>query len=398
MNKRLRLILTILFALVFVGSLGGFLWNELDRQRGQEAYNEAQDLAEMPDFSALPPPTLDPLPEDGENVEEEEGEEEPKPAYVDPYAELLRNMDFSALREINPDVLGWILVPGTNISYPLLQGRDNDQYLRHTWRGNYSVVGSIFLECNNSPGLSDFNTIVYGHRMRNGSMFGSLKYFKNLSYWKSHPCVYITDDNGSHKYNIFAAYEASVSSTTYRLSFPNDAAKQEYIDWGLSQSVIDTGLVPTVSDQILTLSTCTGQGHANRWVVQAYKPGPVRPEEAVPPSAPVEGAPSPEETGQPDPSQPEETVPPSVPVEDAPSPEETGQPDLSQPAETASPSASVEGAPSLEETGEPDPSQPEETASPSAPVEDATSPEEAGQTGGGALSGESPPDGENPAG
>ncbi|WP_297871794.1 class B sortase [uncultured Oscillibacter sp.] len=288
MNKRLRKILTIVFALIFVGSLCGLLWNELDRQKGKEAYEEAETLVGEPDFSALPPPTLDPLPQ----PEEDPDSEEPAPVYVDPYADLLRNMDFSALREINSDVLGWLLVPGTNISYPLLQGRDNDQYLRHTWKKNYSVVGSIFLESTNRKDLSDFNTIVYGHRMRNGTMFGSLKYYKNLSYWKSHPCVYITDDNGSHKYSIFAAYEVSTSGLTYRLSFPGDQSKQEFIDFCLSQSVIDTGLVPTVNDQILTLSTCTGQGHATRWVVQAYQAGPP-PEE-----------PEPEPTPEPEPEPP----------------------------------------------------------------------------------------------
>lgn len=274
MSRRTRKILIVVFALVFVGSLCGFIWNELDRQKGKEAYDEAEELVGEPDFSALPPPTLDPLPES-------EAPEEPAEVYVDPYADLLRNMDFSALQEVNPDVLGWLLIPGTNISYPLLQGVDNDQYLRHTWKGNYSVVGSIFLESTNHKDLSDFNTIVYGHRMRNGSMFGSLKYFNSLSYWKSHPCVYITDDNGSHKYNIFAAYEVSVSGLTYRISFSGDSSKQEFIDYCLEQSVIDTGLVPTVNDQILTLSTCTGQGHATRWVVQAYKAGPAPAESEV---------------------------------------------------------------------------------------------------------------------
>ena len=116
MNKRLRKILTIVFALIFVGSLCGLLWNELDQQKGKEAYEEAETLVGEPDFSALPPPTLDPLPQ----PEEAPDSEEPAPVYVDPYADLLRNMDFSALREINSDVLGWLLVPGTNISYPLL--------------------------------------------------------------------------------------------------------------------------------------------------------------------------------------------------------------------------------------------------------------------------------------
>ena len=81
--------------------------------------------------------------------------------------------------------------------------------------------------------------------------------------------MYITDDNGSHKYEIFAAYEVSTTGTTYQLGFSGDASKQAFIDYCLAQSVIDTGITPTVYDRVLTLSTCTGNGHATRWVDQA---------------------------------------------------------------------------------------------------------------------------------
>lgn len=286
-NRRLRAILITVLAVVFVGSLSVLLWTQLDQKKGEEVYFEAETLVGEPDFTALPPPTLEPLPEVPDD-------EEAEPVYVDPYADILKAMDFSALQEINPDVLGWFLVPGTNISYPLLQGRDNNQYLRHNWKGGYSRMGSIFIEEQNSGDLSDFNTIIYGHRMRNETMFGKLKYYNKLSYWNSHPCVYITDHNGTHKYNIFAAYEVSVSGLTYRLSFSGTQAKQEYIDWCLAQSVIDTGLIPTVNDKILTLSTCSGDTtYATRWIVQAYQPGPVPsdPEENTPSAAPAPSAP-----------------------------------------------------------------------------------------------------------
>jgi sortase B len=104
-------------------------------------------------------------------------------------------------------------------------------------------------------------------------MFASLKYYKQQSYWAQHPRVYITDDNGAHCYEIFAAYEISTAGDTYKLSFPTNQSKQAYIDYCLEKSVIDTGLTPTVYDKILTLSTCTGNGHATRWVVQALLRG-----------------------------------------------------------------------------------------------------------------------------
>lgn len=271
MRSNIRKLLIAVLALVLCVSAVMLIRQTLQYREGEAEYAEAEALVELPDLSQLEPaPALEPEPEETEEPEE-------KPVYIDPYAGALAAMDFTALREVNSDVLGWILIPGTVISYPLLQGDDNSYYLNHTWKKWTNVVGSIFLECQNSPGLSDFNTVVYGHRMNNGSMFASLKYYKQQSYWAQHPKVYITDDNGAHCYEIFAAYEISTAGDTYKLSFPTDQSKQAYIDYCLEKSVIDTGLTPTVYDKILTLSTCTGNGHATRWVVQALLRGEVPP-------------------------------------------------------------------------------------------------------------------------
>ena len=272
MRPNIRKLLIAVLALVLCVSAVMLIRQTLQYREGEAEYAEAEALVELPDLSQLEPaPAPEPEPEETEEPEEE------KPVYIDPYAGALAAMDFTALREVNSDVLGWILIPGTVISYPLLQGDDNSYYLNHTWKKWTNVVGSIFLECQNSPDLSDFNTVVYGHRMNNGSMFASLKYYKQQSYWAQHPKVYITDDNGAHCYEIFAAYEISTAGDTYKLSFPTDQSKQAYIDYCLEKSVIDTGLTPTVYDKILTLSTCTGNGHATRWVVQALLRGEVPP-------------------------------------------------------------------------------------------------------------------------
>lgn len=292
--KKLRLLLTAALVLVLAVSVGMLIRQNIQYREGEEAYAEAEALVELPDLSQLPQP--EPVPEETVPSEEEMAPEE-QPVYVDPYADALRNMDFSALREVNSDVLGWILIPNTAVSYPVVQGTDNDYYLNHTWKKWTSVVGSIFLECQNSRDLSDFNTIIYGHRMNNGSMFASLKNYKKQSWWSDHPCVYITDDSGSHKYEIFAAYEVSTEGETYRLGFRSDQEKQAFIDYCLAQSVIDTGVVPRTYDRILTLSTCTGQGHATRWVVQAVLRGEApqvaeAPLEELPPEEAEEKAPS----------------------------------------------------------------------------------------------------------
>lgn len=332
MKRKLRRGLMVLLALIFVGSLGMVIYRTMEYKEGEEIYAEAAELVQLPDLSDLPDPVLE---------ETEETEETDAPVYVDPYADALRNMDFAALREVNSDVLGWILIPNTVISYPLVQGDDNQYYLKHTWKKWTSAVGAIFLEYQNSPDFSDFNTIIYGHRMNNGSMFASLKNYKKQSYWAAHPYVYITDDNGSHKYEIFAAYEVSTAGTTYQIGFSGDASKQAFLDYCLGQSVIDTGITPTVHDKILTLSTCTGNGHATRWVVQARLKG-VAPSDSAAEAAGSQEETTPPEESAPVETTPEETVPSTEPPQTPTQPQDQGVGEA--PSAAVDPQAPVNGA------------------------------------------------------
>lgn len=180
-------------------------------------------------------------------------------------------MDFAALRAVNSEVQGWLWIPGSAVSYPLLQGTDNAYYLSHTWDGAYSTVGAIFLDAACAPDLSGAHTIIYGHNMRDGSMFASLLRYRRQSYWASHPSITLVNDAGMQQYMVFAAYEAAVAGDTYCVTFADDAEKMDYLRCCLDSSVIQCGLEPDVSAQILTLSTCTGRGYQTRWVVQAVR-------------------------------------------------------------------------------------------------------------------------------
>lgn len=324
LNKKARIALLIVLAVIFAGSAGMYLYQLFQYREGSEIYDEAEALAGLPDLSDLPLPSLPDSPDTSAPSDSSQASE-PEVVYVDPYADALRNMDFTALREVNDDVLGWILIPGTNLSYPVVQGGDNSYYLNHTWKKTRNSVGAIFLEHTNSRDLSDFNTIIYGHRMNDRSMFGILKHYQDLSYWSDHPCIYITDDYGSHTYEVFAAYEVSVEGDTYRLGFSSDASKQSFIDFCLEQSVIDTGVVPRVYDRILTLSTCTGSGHATRWVVQAVLRG----------EAPADDAAQEEEPGTDTETPPAEETPPTAGTEEpaGDTSQTSEQPDPSQPSQ-----------------------------------------------------------------
>ena len=186
----------------------------------------------------------------------------------------LQKTDLAALKQVNPDVLGWIYIPDTIISYPLMKTTDRDSYLHLAWDGTPNENGSIFLEKSNRRDFSDFNTIIYGHLMADGSMFGSLKNYQTMEYGEEHPYVYIATAAGVYRYQIFAAYEAPVQSDTYRLYFEEDTHRQAALEHYLHSSVLDTGIVPQVTDRILTLSTCMGTGrYETRWVVQAVLTG-----------------------------------------------------------------------------------------------------------------------------
>ena len=241
--------------------------NVLDMRAGDEAYSEAKTLARTagPSEETVPaqtePATMPDLPE---MVWVPELLSEP-----DPVMEELAETDISALRQTNPDVLGWIRIPDSKIDYPLLQGEDNDFYLDNNWQGTRSQMGSVFMEYQSSPDFTDYNTLIYGHNMTNGSMFSGLHKYQYAGYWETHPYVYILTDDGTLRYEVFSTYTAEVGSDTYRIRFSGAEEKADFLAMALEYSDIDTGIVPDPMDRILTLSTCSGLGYTNRRVVHA---------------------------------------------------------------------------------------------------------------------------------
>lgn len=207
-----------------------------------------------------------------------EAPQEPEPPSPPEEAAALADIDLEALRAVNEDVVGWIEIPGTDLSYPLVRGTDNQYYLSHNWKGEESSGGAIFLECVNSPDLTGFHTIAYGHRMRNGSMFGMLRHYKEPDFYREHPSVYVALENGVYRYDIFSAREAGVKGIVYRLDLEESGLAGEFLQSCVEDSALDTGIVPEPEDRILTLSTCTGAGYAARWVVHGVLAEVYRPE------------------------------------------------------------------------------------------------------------------------
>lgn len=266
---KLKQILTAALTLTLLVSLGGMAWQKYQLKQAEEAQNLSVELS-------TPPPIAD-IPAEEEKqeavVEEPPLEEEPsnpnmdtEDAYAD---ELKQAKDLAPLKEANEDVIGWIQLPNTTLDYPLLQGEDNQHYLSYGWDGQWSYSGSIYLDYRSNVDLSDFHSIIYGHRMYNNTMMDALGGYSEQSFWEEHPSIYILEENAVRRYDIFAAYRTDVREThSYRLGLEDDAGQQAYINYCLKNSQLETGIVPELNDRILTLSTCTPQNEINyRWVV-----------------------------------------------------------------------------------------------------------------------------------
>lgn len=260
MSKRLRIGLNIVLALIFAAGIGVLLAQQLRWKDSADSAERAGRMAKFTPPSAAPAQTAPPA--------AASWPAQPEQA-TDPVVQALMEVDLDALREVNPDVAGWLYIPGTEISYPILQGADNDYYLKHTWEKKWNGGGSIFLDWRCSRDFGSFNTIIYGHQMNNGTMFASLHLYEDQDFWREYPNVYAAADGGVYRWEVFAAWEAGVTSQVYATGFDTPEERQAFVDLCLEASQIDTGVVPGPEDRLLTLSTCTGSGHAARWVVQA---------------------------------------------------------------------------------------------------------------------------------
>ena len=177
-------------------------------------------------------------------------------------------VDFMALQGINDDIVGWLKVGALDISYPVTQASDNDYYLHLTFELVQNAAGCIFVDYQNRPDFQDDNTIIYGHNMKDGSMFGTLKNFVQDGVCESDTYFWIYTPERIYKYELFNCSTVGAVSNTYTLEFGSRKEFQNYLDKALMQSQVDSSKVKVKSsDKIVTLSTCTGD-EETRFVVQ----------------------------------------------------------------------------------------------------------------------------------
>lgn len=177
------------------------------------------------------------------------------------------SVDFAVLREQNPDIVGWIYSEGTVINYPILQGVDNQQYLRRLYDGTKSTLGSIFLDFRNLSDFSDLNSLVYGHNIRSGQMFASLSSYREQEYYEEHPVMWLLTPDQSYRIDLIAGMVVPSDSEVYEIySYPEDL--RAGLKYMLANSTFDAGDVDAAAvERIVTLSTCSYDYNDARYVV-----------------------------------------------------------------------------------------------------------------------------------
>ena len=181
-------------------------------------------------------------------------------------------IDFEEIQESAEDVIAWIYVPGTDIDYPVVKHPEDDEYyLSHDIYGESNVDGAIFIQSVNSSSFDDFDTIVYGHNMRNGSMFRSLHNYEDEDFCRDNRYVYIYTPDSVYTYKIFAAYVYDDTYIPEAYDFDDETGRQSFLDdiktWAVDGTYFDDVEVDTDS-RVITLSTCTGDDD-ERFLVQA---------------------------------------------------------------------------------------------------------------------------------
>lgn len=176
------------------------------------------------------------------------------------------SVDFDALRETAPDAIAWLYCPDTLINLPVVQGRDNNQYLYRLPDGTSNSGGTLFVDYRNNMTFTDRNTIIYGHNMKNGSMFGTLCNYKEQEYYDMHPVLWLLTPQRSYQIQLFAGFVTSPDSEPYTF-FPDESDLTDYVTKAMERSTFRADVDIQENDRIVTLSTCSYEFDDARYIL-----------------------------------------------------------------------------------------------------------------------------------
>ncbi len=182
---------------------------------------------------------------------------------VNKVAKIEKGVDFEALKKENSDTVGWIYVQDTNINYPIMKGKDNKFYLKHLFNKTYNNKGSIFVDYRNNV-FKDFVTIVYGHRVEDGSMFEDLTKFRNKEFFDNHISIFLATPDRELEAEVVAVANIRSNSKLYKL---DNISKDDYLDQVKKASLFSRDLSLDSDDRLVILSTCSYERKNARLVV-----------------------------------------------------------------------------------------------------------------------------------
>lgn len=273
-NTLFRIIEVILFIIVFIiflFSLSKVVAITMEYKAGRDEYKALEHYIEIPVETEVPAEESD----DGQNVKKEtvgastelaaateKVEKELKIQYSDKFLDVA--VDFKSLENLNSDFEGWLYIPALSINYPVVYSDDNSFYLTHTFQKAENSAGTLFIDQAVSNPFQDYNTIIHGHDMKNGAMFGKLDtFYRDTETYTEEPYFYIYTEDASYKYLIFSYYVTDATSDTYQLP-ANEETYQNYKNHVAKQAVWqDVEGIPQ-NAPIVTLSTCYGDNYTEK--------------------------------------------------------------------------------------------------------------------------------------
>ena len=181
------------------------------------------------------------------------------------------SVDYDALYAINKEYIGWIYIPDTKINYPMVRAKNNDKYLHRSFKGQYAGCGTIFMDYRNNKDYTDSHTVIYGHLMKNHTMFYDVRRFEKKDYYDSHRYIYIYVDGGYYVYKTFSFFQTTATSEVYTFKFDGVDKFNDYCAMLQKKSKFGKDVTLSFDSKVITLSTCVDASSDKRWVLHAVQ-------------------------------------------------------------------------------------------------------------------------------
>lgn len=179
----------------------------------------------------------------------------------------LGGINAEQLAAMNGDYACWLYAPGTPIDYPVVQGEDNSYYLHRLFNGEHNACGTLFIDYRNLSGFQDPNTLIYGHHMRNGSMFKAITYYAEQSYFDSHPYMLIVTPEKLYLVELLAGYTTSKTDHCYDIAISDAEDMQAFVSEARAKSNFQSDIEILPGERLVTLSTCAYAFENARYIV-----------------------------------------------------------------------------------------------------------------------------------